>query len=235
MGKTIPNVGRSNMSNAKISKAKVSKVARKSKSKAKPARKKSLIDALFTATQQKMLRVFFGNPDRKFFATEVINLAGGGSGAIQRELAAFAETGLLRVEQVGKQKYFQANPSSPIFNELRQITLKTVGLAEPLREALRKTGVTIDLALVYGSVAKGTDTASSDIDLLVVSDSLSLEELYEKLEPAESLLSRKISPTLYSVFEFKKKVKAKNPFIQKVLAGDHITLIGDEDAITAVG
>lgn len=215
--------------------AKISGAAKKSKLKRKSSRKKSLVDALFTSTQQKMLRIFFGNPDRKFFATEVITLAGAGSGAIQRELATFAETGLLSVEQVGKQKYFQANQSSPIFDELRQITLKTVGLAEPLRDALRKTGVTIDLALVYGSVAKGTDKASSDIDLLVVSDSLSLEELYEKLEPTERLLSRKISPTLYSVFEFNKKVLAKNPFLQKVLAGDHITLIGDKDVLNAVG
>ncbi len=217
LGRMIPNMGR-------IASAKKSKSA-------KSTRPKSLVDALFTSTQQRVLGLLFGNPDRKFFATEIIGLAEAGSGAVQRELAALTQSELVTIEQLGKQKYYQANRASPIFDELRQIVLKTVGLAEPLRSALIKTKAKIELALVYGSVAKGSDKATSDIDVLVVSDDLALEQLYEAFEPAERMLGRKVSPTLYTSAEFKKRIQSKNSFIEKVLAGDQIILIGENRGV----
>lgn len=195
-----------------------------------PAKSKSLVDALFTSTQQRMLGLIFGQPDRRYFAKELITLAGKGSGAVQRELAAFAECGLVTVEAQGKQKYYSANRSSPIFEELKSITLKTVGLTEPIREALAKTKATVKLALIYGSVAKGTASATSDVDLLVVSEDLELADLYDALEPIEKLLARKLSPTLYRPEELEQKIRAENPFVQKVLAGDVIELIGEKNA-----
>ena len=96
----------------------------------------SLADALFTGTQQRVLGLLFGQPARSFYATELIGLAGGGSGAVQRELARLARSGLVTVRPVGNQKHYQANPDSPLFTELCGIAQKTVGLAEPLREAL---------------------------------------------------------------------------------------------------
>ena len=121
-------------------------------------------DALFTSTQQKVLAILFGQPDRSFFATELISLAGAGSGAVQRELARLSESGLLTVHKVGNQKHFQANHESPIFNEVRQIVSKTFGLSAPLKDALRPIEDVIKLAVVFGSVARKTDTATSDIE-----------------------------------------------------------------------
>jgi len=126
-------------------------------------------DALFTSTQQKVLALLFGQPDRSFFATELIALAGAGSGAVQRELTRLSESGLITVRMVGNQKHFQANKQSPIFNEVRQIVGKTFGLSKPLRDALQTIEEAIQLAIIYGSVAKKIDTASSDIDLLIIS------------------------------------------------------------------
>ena len=118
------------------------------------ARRRSLADALFTKTQQRVLGVLFRDPDRSFYASQLIRIAGTGSGAAQRELARLEEGGLIVGRRIGHQKHYQANASSPLFMELRNIVLKTVGLAEPLREALNPLSTAIRVAFVYGSVAK---------------------------------------------------------------------------------
>src|SRR3972149_5723600 len=138
---------------------------------ASAAPRTSLAAALFSNTQQRVLAFLFGQPERSFFATELIGLAGGGSGAVQRELARLAQSGLVTVKRIGTQKHFQANPKSPLFAELCGIARKTVGLAEPLREALAPLAKRTTAAFVFGSVAKRSDTATSDIDVLALSGS----------------------------------------------------------------
>src|SRR5687767_13877487 len=106
------------------------------KASPRKSRRGSLADALFTKTQQRVLRVLFGRPERSFYASELIRDAGTGSGAAQRELARLEGSGLIVARRIGHQKHYQANAASPLFSELRNIVLKTVGLAEPLRDAL---------------------------------------------------------------------------------------------------
>ncbi len=186
-------------------------------------------DALFTSTQQKVLAILFGQPDRSFFATELISMAGAGSGAVQRELTRLSESGLLTVRMIGNQKHFQANHESPIFNEVRQIVSKTFGLAAPLKEALLPIEDRIKLAVIYGSIAKKTDTVASDIDLMVISNSLSLEDLFKALEPAEQHFHRQINPILLTVDEFNRRKSDKDSFVSRVLAKDTVVLIGRID------
>lgn len=193
----------------------------------------SLADALFSTIQQRVLAYLFGQPERSFFATELIKLAGGGSGAVQRELARLSESGLVVVTRLGTQKHYQANPKSPIFTELCAITRKTVGLAEPLREALAPLAKRIAAAFVYGSVAKRRDTAASDIDLMVVSDSLGYADLFAVLEHASARLGRKVNPTVYSARELAKRLKQGNAFITRVVAQPKVWLIGGEDDLAA--
>jgi predicted nucleotidyltransferase len=188
-----------------------------------------LADALFTRTQQRVLSLIFGQPDRVFLQQELIEQAGSGSGAVRRELDRLTESGLVTVERVGAQKHYRANRSAPIFEELRGIVLKTVALTDPLREALRPLKKHIRLALVYGSVARGEDRAQSDIDLLVVADDLPLERLFARLDPAEKRLGRKVNPTLYTSAEYARRRRAANPFLHKILSGRHIVLMGDID------
>ena len=186
----------------------------------------SLADALFSSTQQKVLGLLFGQPQRSFFANEIISRVGAGSGAVQRELKKLAASGLVNVSWMGNQKHFQANPDSPVFHELCGLVRKTVGLTEPLRQALEPKREVIELALVFGSVAKGDDTAASDIDLLLVSDSLSLEEVYDVVADTEQTLARKVNPTLYTSDEFSRRRRDGNPFLKRVLKGETIVLVG---------
>ena len=118
---------------------------RRKKSQRRPA---GLANALFTRTQQRVLGLLFGQPGRSFYATELIGLTRAGSGAVQRELARLAESGLVTVRSVGNQKHYQANRDSPLFDELHGIAAKTVGLAEPLREALDSVAGHIDAAFI---------------------------------------------------------------------------------------
>ena len=189
----------------------------------------SLADALFTTTQQRVLALLFGQPSRSFFASELIELTGSGSGAVQRELKRLTSSGLVTVKRIGKQKHYQANPDCPVFEELCALVRKTVAMVEPIRQALAPLAKKIERALIYGSVVKGTDTASSDIDLLIVANDLALEALYSALAPVEASLDRKISPTLYTRKEYDDRLAAGNPFLTRVLEGEHLVLMGNAD------
>src|SRR5438128_10801265 len=167
-----------------------------------------LADALFAKVQQRVLGVLFGSPRRSFYANEVIGLANSGTGAVQRELARLEAAGLVTVTRMGKQKHYQANASSPVFEELRTLILKTFGLAEVLRAALEPVSSDIRAAFVYGSIAKGQDTAMSDIDLMVVSDRLTYADLFAALEDAARRLGRTVCPTVSASQGLSRRVNA---------------------------
>ena len=191
--------------------------------------RKSLADALFTKTQQRVLGVFFGQPERSVYASELIRDAGTGSGAAQRELARLEGSGLIVARRIGHQKHYQANATSPLFSELRNIVLKTVGLAEPLRDALKPLSSSIRAAFVYGSVAKATDQGTSDIDLMIISDSLTYGEVFGALERATRTVGRKVNPTVYTAAELSKRARKANAFVTRVLEQPKLWVIGSED------
>jgi predicted nucleotidyltransferase len=193
----------------------------------------NLSDALFARTRQRVLGCLFGQPGRGFTVSELIQTTGAGSGAVQRELARLTGSGLLAIEQVGNQKHYRANPDCPIHDELAAIVRKTFGLADPLREALAPLADRIDAAFVYGSVAKRGDTAASDIDLLLVSDTLTYADVMAALHPLIDQLEREVNPTLYTRADLRKKVKAGNSFVTRVLAQPRLWLIGSDDAFAA--
>jgi len=188
-----------------------------------------LADALFPKVRQRVLAVLFGRPDQSFYANEVIALAQSGTGAVQRELAALAEAGLLTVSKQGNQKHFQANAAAPVFTELRGLILKTMGLADVLRTALGPLAPQIEAAFVYGSVARQQDTASSDIDLMIVSPSLGYADVYSALESAAATLGRTINPTLYAPSDLARRIAQDNAFVTRVLQQPKIWLIGTEE------
>ncbi len=193
----------------------------------------SLSDVLFSGIQQKVLGLLFGEPDRSFYANEIAKLRKTGRGALQRELERLTLSGLITMTPSGAQKHYRANRRSPIFTELRGIVLKTFGLSDVLKNALLEHVRAIRLAFIYGSVAKGTDTAASDIDVMVVADGLSYSVIFEALTKAEETLGRKVNPTLYSPEEFSKKIEGDNHFVIRILDQPKIILIGDENAIPA--
>lgn len=198
-----------------------------------PAEPGGLIDALFATTRQRVLGLIFGQPTRSFFARELIQLTGSGSGAVQRELERLAASGLVTTTRIGNQRHFQANRESPVFAELHGLMLKTIALAEPLRQALEPLASRTALAFIYGSVVKGTDTARSDVDVLIVADDVMLEEVYSAFAPVEVALGRKINPTLYTRKEFSSRRASRNAFLTRVLSGAHLVLMGGDDGASA--
>jgi predicted nucleotidyltransferase len=190
-------------------------------------------DALFTKVQQRVLAVLFGNHARSFYANELIALACSGSGAVQRELAQLEAAELVTVTRVGNQKHYQANALAPIFEELRGLVLKTSGLVDVLRAALAPLATQIDQAFVYGSVAKGKDTAKSDIDLMVICEKVAYADLFAALEPAANRLQRTVNPTVYSRIEIDKRILNGNAFVKRVLAQPKLWVIGEGRGLAA--
>ena len=195
----------------------------------------TLADALFTSTQQRVLALLFGQPGRSFFVTEIISLAGAGRGAVQRELARLARSGLASVSREANRKYYRANPDSPLFDEICGIVRKTFGVEESVRHALEPLADKLDFALLFGSVARATDTAASDIDLLLVSDRLTLEDIYAALAPVEVVLGRRVNPTVYTAEEFRDRRAAGTGFLTRVLANPHVVLKGSLDGACSIG
>ncbi len=184
-------------------------------------------DALFTKTQQRVLSILFGQPFRSFYANEIIRLANCGAGAVQRELEKLLASQLITVSKIGNQKHFQANANSPIFNELHQIVLKTFGVADVLNQGLLGLFPQIEVAFIYGSVAKGLETANSDIDVMLVGN-VSNQEVLTALEPVLITLARKINPTIYTLEEIAQRYNRSTPFVMRVLEQPKIFIKGSE-------
>ncbi len=189
----------------------------------------NLADALFTPVQQRVLGLLFGQPDRRFQSAEIIRLAKGGTGAVHRQLCRLEAAGLLWVTRSGNQKHYQARRDSPLFSELHGLVTKTVGLVEPLRHALERRASAIRAAFVYGSVAKGTDKAGSDVDLLVVSDRLQYPDVFDVLQSAEVALARPVHPTVMTVADWRAKRSRRDSFAARIAGQPKLFVIGSDD------
>jgi predicted nucleotidyltransferase len=193
----------------------------------------SLSSALFSNVQKRVLGLIFGQPERSFYTSEIMRSVRSGTGAVERELTRLKDSGLVSVQRIGNQKHYRANADSPIFEELRSLVRKTVALTEPLKESLEPIAKTIDTAFIYGSFAKGTDTAASDIDLMVIGDDLDYAGLFSAALDAETKLGRKVSPTLLSRNDWIKKSNDPGSFVSKVRKLPKIFVIGSEKSLHA--
>jgi predicted nucleotidyltransferase len=196
------------------------------------ARRGGLADALFTPVQQRVLGLLFGQPERRFQSAELIRLVKGGTGAVHRQLGRLAGSGLVDISAIGNQKHYQACRQSPVFAELHGLVVKTVGVVDPLRRALEPVASSIHDAFVYGSVAKGTDRASSDIDLMVISDSLRYADVFDGLQSAEVVLGRKVNPTVMTLAQWRSKRARGESFVARVAAQPRVLVIGSGDDLT---
>jgi predicted nucleotidyltransferase len=188
-----------------------------------------LADALFSKVQQRVLGILFVNADRSFYTNEIVRIVDSGIGVVQRELEKLAASGLVTTQKIGNQKHYQASRDTPIFEELRGIMLKTVGLSDILRVALLPISDKIQTAFIYGSIAKGSDTAKRDIDVFIVSDDLAFADLFTVLSLCEAKLGRPVNPSIYSKQELQRKLAEESAFVSRVLAQPKIFLIGSAD------
>ena len=187
----------------------------------------SIAAALFTDSQSRLYSWLFGQPERAYHLNELRRLTGLGSASLQRELNRLAAAGLVDAKAVGNLRRFQANPQSPVYAEMVALTKKTLGVVPVLRNALQPLQPNLQSAWVYGSVAKQTDTARSDIDVMLVGNDLPLGHILAALEPAEAQLGRKINPSCYSPQEFERRRAEPDSFVNRVLSQPILLLIGD--------
>lgn len=195
----------------------------------------NLSGALFSSVQARVLGLLFGQPNRDFQMTEVIELAGSGRGAVQRELEKLTEAGILVANINHGRKTYQVNRDAPIFSELHSIILKTVGLVDPLKMALMRYRNKIDVAFVYGSVAKGEDTAKSDIDLMIIGDDVGYSEIFSALQNAERILHRPINPNLLAKNDWARKLADKSSFVTRINQQPKLFVVGTSDDLKELG
>lgn len=181
----------------------------------------------------KVLGWLFSHPDERYFVRQLTALMKEDSTNVSRELARLEKTGILVKNTEGKQKYYQANRQSPIFNELHGLILKTVGVADIIKKALEPRIADIKLAFIFGSVAKRAENRFSDIDLLVVGD-ITFGEVVDLISTAEGALNRELNPVVYTLAEFNKRLSENHYFIRDILSGDKIFVVGDENELKAL-
>jgi len=179
----------------------------------------------------KVLGWLFSHPDERYFVRQLTGLVKEDSTNVSRELARLEKTGILVSTTEGRQKYYQANRESPLFDELHGLMLKTVGVADVLHSALAPAQEKIKTAFIFGSIATGNEKRRSDIDVMVIGR-VSFEEVVSLLSPAEEKLRREVNPVVYPITEFKKKVKEDHHFVKTVLEDPKIFLMGGEDELT---
>jgi predicted nucleotidyltransferase len=187
-------------------------------------------DLFASGTLARLLTALATGPETAFYQKELADLAGTGLYAVQRELARLEKAGLVVRTPRGNRVYYKANRGHPAFEDLKRVILKTVGLGEALRAALAPLSGRVRVVFIYGSFARGEETAGSDIDLLLVGD-LSLREVSAVLGPVGRDLGREFNPAVYPPKEFKTKIEGGHHFITEVLKGEKIFLIGDEHAL----
>lgn len=186
-----------------------------------------LPNLLGSKLRAKILGWLFTHTDERYFVRQLTALLQEDSTNISRELARLEKTGILISTSSGKQKYYQANPQCPVFNELHGLMIKTAGVADVLRSALKPSEKQIKSAFIFGSFASQTEISSSDIDVMIIGN-ISFADAVSLISPAQEQLRREINPVVYPVQEFQEKVNSNHDFVKAVLEGKKIFLIGDE-------
>ena len=194
-----------------------------------------MIEAIFgSKLRTKILGWLYTHTDQRYFVRQLTNLIKEDSTNVSRELIRLEKAGIVVSTTEGRQKYYQANSKSPIFNELKSIVRKTFGVADVIREALAPVSGGIKAAFIFGSVARSSDDRKSDIDVMIIGD-ITFDEVVSALSPAENTLGREINSVVYPVAEFSKKVNKEHYFVKNVLGKEKIFLIGDEDELARLG
>lgn len=192
-----------------------------------------IAQALFGKTRRAVLALLFGQPGKTFYTREIVAAAGAGASQVQKELDQLTRAGLLIRERRANQVYFGVNPDAPVFTELSGLITKTFGIGDVIRAALAPLGGLIDVAFIYGSVARSEHHAGSDIDMFLVGEIL-LSQLAVPLSGVEKKLGLPVSTTIFDRTEFLSRIKKRDHFISKVVAGPKLFLIGDETNLKAL-
>jgi len=195
--------------------------------------RKYILDALFPRTRQTILSAVLLRPDKWWYLTDLAKHLGVSPSSLQRELVSLVNGDLLISRRDGKRVYYKINQDCPIVEELQTIFVKTSGIADVIKSCLNRFGGKIEIAFVYGSVARTEELSTSDVDLMIIGD-VGLADLVPDLRRAEKDLGREVNPTIYSSEEFLRRHKEGDSFISTVLSDQKIFLNGNDSELEAV-
>ena len=192
-----------------------------------------LAELMGSRARAKIIGLLFSHPDERFFVRQIEGLVGEDSTNLSRELARLAGMGVLSCRTEGRQKYYQADRKCPVFEELKGLAVKTMGVADVLREALAPIRDRIRVAFIYGSQASGTFGTRSDVDVMIIGPA-TFAEVVHATRSLLVKLRREVNTTTYPPEEFREKVADGHYFIADVMRGPKIFTIGDARELAAV-
>lgn len=187
-----------------------------------------LADALFTTTQQNVLGLLYSQPEKSFYTKQILRLTGMGVHTIKRELDRMVAAGILSMTKIGNQHHYQADPHCPIYHELLTIVKKTFGIVDVIYRALSPLAEEIAWSFIFGSVAGGKETSTSDIDLMIIGEA-DFSDVVSALYPLQEVLGREINPKIYSKEEWTQMLNKQDAFINDVLSRPYMDVIGEGD------
>jgi predicted nucleotidyltransferase len=185
----------------------------------------------FTKNKAALLRLFFTNPDQAFYMQEIGRILNKKPGVFQKALNSLAQENVLVSEYKANARYFNANKEYPLYNEIKSIVFKTIGISGSIKQVLQKVG-NIDLSFIYGSYAKGKENQISDIDIVIIGHP-NEDILIKELDKLEGVLKRDINYKLYSLQDFNNTIISKEPFLLEILRDKKVMLWGTEGELRA--
>jgi predicted nucleotidyltransferase len=183
---------------------------------------------LFGKTRRAVLGLLYGHPDESFYLRQLARMTGVGMGSLQRELKQLTDAGIIIRNAIGRQAFFKANPECPVYQELRDISTKTFGVADILRDALSRLVDNIQVAFIFGSMVNGDINKSSDVDVMVIGY-VSFADVVSTLSPVQEILAREINPSVYPPAEYKTRLSEKQHFLTTVLNSPKVFIFGNKD------
>lgn len=189
-----------------------------------------LASLIFSDYRRRVLGLLLLHPDTTYHVRELARLTGTSAGTLHKELSKLTKGGVLRRQEVGNQVRYSANQDCPIFEDLANILRKTSGLVDVLADALSGVENQIDLAFVFGSLARGEQNSNSDVDVLIVGG-VGFADVVQLLYPVQQALQREINPVVYSLAEFRRRVDSGDSFIREVLSKPKLFVVGNEDEL----
>ncbi len=191
-----------------------------------------LAKLLSSRTRAEVLRLLFGLDLVELHVREIARRAGFNIQTVRQELEKLENIGIVSARRSGNRLYFKANMNHPLYPDLHNIVLKTVGLVDLLKKSME--GHEIIAAFVFGSIAAGTEDASSDIDLMAIGD-ISLRELSSLLAEVQQALGREINPYPLTATEYKNRLKSEDHFLTSVINTEKLFVIGNQNVLESLG
>lgn len=192
-----------------------------------------MLEELFSSKARiEILKLFLFNPEKRFYMRQISKLSEQSIRGVQREIDKLKNIGLLEESIEGNRNYYKVNKNCPIYEDLKRIFLKTVGLGETLRKHLERTK-DIRIAFIYGSFARGEESASSDVDLMVIG-SISAKKLSGLLSKPKKELGREVNYAVYSIQEYRRRIKQKDHFLKETIGKEKIFIIGNDEELKAI-